>query len=336
MSLISTERLSFSPRGPRQRAGFTLIELLVVIAIIGVLTGLLLPAVQKARAGANRTQCANNMRQVAIAVHTYLEARGTFPPDKLYSYDPTMPNWSWLANILPLMDEGSSYDAAKIGASPPNAINQSLPEIAQSVKTFLCPSDPDSYQGPQSHESNFDMLDPVLGALTYAPTSYRANIGSNWGGGPPNTPLWWGTDPQWCVPDDNNSDPRTTYDGCAKGNGVMWENTNPLRISQVTDGTSNTFLFGEAVIGKDYQNAWCHMDNAIATCAYPPNAKNPVTGQDYPPDEWWNRYAFTSLHPGGVQFAMTDGSVRFINDSISLSLFRALGTRAGREPVSLP
>ena len=75
-----------------------------------------------------------------------------------------------------------------------------------------------------------------------------------------------------------------------------------------------------AVIGKDYQNSWCHMDNAIATCAYPPNAKNPVTGQDYPPDQWWNRYAFTSLHPGGVQFAMTDGSVRFINDSISAKL----------------
>ena len=336
MSLITVERLGSSSRGTRRMAGFTLVELLVVIAIVGVLTGLLLPAVQKARAGANRTQCANNMRQIAIAVHTYVEARGTFPPDKLYSYDPTMPNWSWLANILPLIDEGSLYDAARIGASPPNNINQSLPEIAQSVKTFLCPSDPDSYQGPQSHDVNFDMFDPVLGALTYAPTSYRANIGSNWGGGPPNSPLWWGTDPQWCVADENNSDPKTMYDGCAKGNGVMWENLNPLRISQVTDGTSNTFLFGEAVIGKDYQNAWCHMDNAIATCAYPPNAKNPVTGQDYPPDEWWNRYAFTSLHPGGVQFAMTDGSVRFINDSISLSLFRALGTRAGREPASVP
>ena len=170
MSLISVERSSSSSRGPRQTAGFTLVELLVVIAIIGVLLGLLFPAVQKVREGANRTQCANNMRQVAIAVHTYLEARGTFPPDTLYSYDPTMPNWSWLANILPLIDDGSLYDAAKIGGTPPNSppnnINQSLPEIAQFVKTFLCPSDPDSYQGPQSHDVNFDMLDPVLGALT--------------------------------------------------------------------------------------------------------------------------------------------------------------------------
>jgi hypothetical protein len=78
------------------------------------------------------------------------------------------------------------------------------------------------------------------------------------------------------------------------------------------------------------------MDNAIATCAYPPNAKNPLTGADYPPDQWWNRYAFTSAHPQGVQFAMTDGSVHFISDSIPLNLFRALATRAGGEVAEAP
>jgi len=78
------------------------------------------------------------------------------------------------------------------------------------------------------------------------------------------------------------------------------------------------------------------MDNAIATCAYPPNAKSPVTGLDYPPDQWWNRYAFTSKHTGGVQFAMADCSVRFISDSIDLATFRALGTRAGGEVASAP
>jgi prepilin-type processing-associated H-X9-DG protein len=116
----------------------------------------------------------------------------------------------------------------------------------------------------------------------------------------------------------------------------MFETNRPLRITDVTDGTSNTFLIGEALTGKDYQNAWCHMDNAIATCAYPPNAKSPLTGKDYPPDQWWNRYAFTSNHTGGVQFAMTDGSVRFIADGIDLALFRALGTRAVGEVASVP
>ncbi|MGO8753083.1 MAG: DUF1559 domain-containing protein [Thermoguttaceae bacterium] len=319
-----------------RRQGFTLVEILVVISILGMLIALLLPAVQTARESARRVHCANNLKQLALAVQNFHEIHGTLPAGYLFTYDPTAANWSWLAEVLPQLEQENLYRQANVGGNPPNNINQSLPQIAERMAAFLCPSDPDAWRGPVSHSSNFDMLDPVLGPLNYEMTCYRANIGSNWGGGPPGSPTWWGTDPEWCNPDPNNSDPNTTYDGCGHGNGVIWENNCPISITDIKDGTSNTILIGEALTGEDYQNAWCHLDNAIATCAYPPNAKNPATGQNYPPDQWYNRYAYTSRHPGGAQFAMSDGSVRFISDTISLPVFRAVGTRAVGEVVSLP
>src|SRR6266852_9206786 len=155
------------PRLWRKWPGFTLIELLVVIAIIAVLVGLLLPAVQKVREAANRMSCSNNLKQLALAVHAYHDSQETFPVDTIYSYDPTQPNWSWLAHLLPQLEQTNLYNQIGLGNSPAPAINQSLNTIVVPVKIFLCPSDPDALNGPVSHPSNYDMLDPVLGPLTY-------------------------------------------------------------------------------------------------------------------------------------------------------------------------
>jgi hypothetical protein len=166
-----------------------------------------------------------------------------------------MANWSWLANLLPELEQDNLYQQAGVGAYPPNNINQSLPQVVVRVKTFLCPSDGLVWGAPQSHPDNYDMFDPVLGPLPYSVSCYRANTGANWGGGPPGSALWWGTLPQWCVADPNNNNPNTQYDGCAAGNGVIFETNHPLRITDITDGTSNTFLIGEALSSKDHMTA---------------------------------------------------------------------------------
>src|SRR6202158_6193350 len=99
-------RLLFSPG----RRAFTLIELLVVISIIAILIGMLVPAVQKVRDAAARTQCSNNLKQLALGIHNHHSAFNTFPDNKTYSFDPTGPSWSWLVNILPMVEQTTLYN----------------------------------------------------------------------------------------------------------------------------------------------------------------------------------------------------------------------------------
>jgi prepilin-type N-terminal cleavage/methylation domain-containing protein/prepilin-type processing-associated H-X9-DG protein len=310
----------------RMRTGFTLIELLVVIAVIAILISLLVPAVQKVREAAARTQCQNNLKQIGIALHNYSTQRGRFPAGG----DP----WPWgasldftcLAHLLPFIEQQNLYDQINFSAlayGPFNAGVRAMP-----IPTFTCPSDPIS------------TMPPGLGG-----NNYFANYGTN-------------------IPYFRDS---------TIANGPFCFETKGLRVTAIIDGTSNTAAFSEMAKG-DFNNSiyskpdilWPHgstpttADEALAICqsidpfdlSYqwfsagpdwistkyinvylhvgPPNARNCGF-----PDNLTGGWNANSYHINGVNVLMCDGSVRFVDQSIDLFLWRALGTRNGREPFNL-
>src|SRR5262249_17295376 len=136
-------------------------------------------------------------------------------------------------------------------------------------------------------------------------------------------------------------DQRGNYDGIAHGDGIFWNQRiflgeHPtVRLADIADGTSNTFLLGEVLASQCEENNWAHAFDALATCALDPNATR-ADGSAYDPEDVFNTLGFSSLHPGGLQFALADGSVRFIKKDIPRAVYRALATRAGGEVAQLP
>jgi prepilin-type N-terminal cleavage/methylation domain-containing protein/prepilin-type processing-associated H-X9-DG protein len=293
----------------RGRSAFTLIELLVVIAIVGVLIGLLLPAVQKVRATALRIECANNLKQIGLACHQYHDGRGSFPPGYAASaaYPDTTPGWGWPAYLLPYLSEENLY--RQIDWEQPverSAVLQS------SVKTYLCPAD---VVTPDPFAITDVTLDPVAMA---APSSYAASVGS----------------------DASEADGPT-------GNGVFYRNS-ATRIADIVDGTDNTVLAGDrawsqtrgtwvgapngGVVRAGVQNPFPHATaTAPVFVLVHNNWVNIRTDADGGLDD------FSSNHSGGVNVLFADGSVHFIHDIIADGPgrrdFWALGTRAGHEVV---
>jgi prepilin-type N-terminal cleavage/methylation domain-containing protein/prepilin-type processing-associated H-X9-DG protein len=320
-----------------RRSAFTLIELLVVIAIISILIGLLLPAVQKVREAAARMSCGNNLHQIALAVHSYNGTFNEFPSSAGagVAYDPNAPNcWSWLAKILPNIEQDTLYNSA--GIAQGTSINAAGAYAAAPVKTFLCPADT-AYNGrPRSDEANIGSSFNYGGTpVSVGQTNYKGVCGDNW---------VWSSVPSWnFVPANDTSG----GNGLDAGNGIFYRtdglpNTpghGPLTLAQISgaDGASNTFMVGEDIPSMNVHCDWPFFNHATGTCAIPLNsgmrAGQPGYGN---PLDWGDVYSFRSRHTGGANFAMADGSVRFVAETIDLNVYRALSTWNGGEVASLP
>ena len=285
------------------RQAFTLIELLVVIAIIGVLVGLLLPAVQSARESGRRVACVNNLHQIGVALHVYENARREFP----VGWQPggnTQAEWGWTAEILPMLEQSVLYDSLKVSSiTLRDAIGDPTirPLLSTSIGLFRCPSDitpetlswgeHESY-GPQ-YDRRFN-CDNCPEGFEPATSNYVGNGGLN---------------------DPNPVD-------SANGNGFIWAE-NPVRHSDITDGLTNTFAAGERH-DRCRAATWIGVRNPPGPDmwgSYWVRARVSVKLNDPRPIKSTNTCTegFSSAHPGGGNFLYCDGSVQSLNDSISFS-----------------
>jgi prepilin-type N-terminal cleavage/methylation domain-containing protein/prepilin-type processing-associated H-X9-DG protein len=295
--------------------GFTLIELLVVIAIIGVLIALLLPAVQKVREATARVQCSNNLKQIILAAHNFHDAQGHFPGNSqdeggwTWSYQRDRRSWSWLARLLPYIEQDPLYAQAKIDT---NTLDESLPYLATGLAVFFCSSDNSRALSPSLNRGN-------LQGVPVATSNYKGVTGDCW---------CWGTYDNKCT---------STCNGLWSGNGVFSRGdiASPRTIAEITDGTSTTLFAGEDIPEIDAHCDWPYANGSLGTCAIPPNIMTKPDGTLYEPYlDWPEIYSFRSRHPGGLNFGFADGSVHFISAAIPLRTYRALATIHDGETVA--
>jgi prepilin-type N-terminal cleavage/methylation domain-containing protein len=337
---------------PKALRGFTLIELLVVIAIIAILVALLLPAVQQAREAARRTQCKNNLKQLGIALHNYHDVFGQFPPTIFATAGPIQ--WSdsskgsHLVRLLPYLEQANVFQALDFNLMGPfggdaatklnsnlnmEALRRSYPNGAfikdLALPVLMCPSD--------SAPKNIGYSYGRSGETAAAKTNYVMSMGNQ----RMDTSPWTGCTPyQDHIMNTNSHWGHGNTDNPSWVSGIISRFNWAASLQQITDGTSNVIAAGEIRpnCGDHTNNGWLHFNATwVATTApinFPINCYNeaPIPTPSNPPacnavDNWTTSQGFKSMHTGGAQFVLCDGSVRFISQNIDYRTYQRLGDR---------
>jgi prepilin-type N-terminal cleavage/methylation domain-containing protein len=307
----------------RGKSGFTLVELLVVIAIIGVLVALLLPAVQAAREAARRSQCANHLKQLGLGAQNFHDTRHFLPPSRLGNNpNNANVNWvTWAVIIMPFVEQGNLYERWNLQLGYEN---QPVAVTKNAVKIYFCPS-----RRPPTMAFSNDT--PSGGLSDFAACSGRGQgDGVNANGvinAEANGAMICA---RWIV-----DTPGTTL--------LEWRGL--IRLTEITDGTSNTFLIGEKHVRRTTKFGTAE-DRSVYTSANANNYRRFAgidgdTVTQYKLDDWnfadvvqgVDNRSFGSLHPGVVQFVLCDGSVRAVRKGLDINTLGRLSQRDDGEVI---